>query len=932
MISYLFWTPIATKSTLQSYFRCRQFVYISYYSTVTKIVERLNHYLVEEVIIMLFSNCKKTSLSVLFFLLNLSFSGSFTYATTPPSDNTDVAEISPELIQQQREIWENQLKITLDQFNALDLILEDLALVIHNDSAKVTNKRIVLEEIKNIRSLIEEVKKDSFINLDPVVLSVLQNVLTGVINHTSQALSAGFKTLPPFDLVLCMNRSKPIDFETLDIDKDLEASKLAVASLDKQAKNVGLSWYNKAYRKLDDWVIQPTSKSKLLQSSGKVIAVSSFLAWYFLWFHSDRGQATEDRLPSYTDITTKIISENPHLIGNIDTINKLAGEELARLKAACPTYYSWENWLRKKVGSYADVGVNGLKTMPGERHHNGRNALGSLGKFEEKWTNIDRGAMPLGKYLMAGFAYSMFKDKLTLATDWASKRIENAHNGMRGGAFKKTANDNEVMIEPKVKFDDLVGMDHAKDVLSMIVKYIEDPERWDRSKLTPEKGYLLTGPTRTGKSFIAEALAGEIREMMKTQGRNPDDFKFFVIKSSFIKQHGIANVLNMAKNESPCVLFIDEIDLLRLQRASGDTDLLNEFLVAMSGCLESDPKKQVIVLAATNKPENMDEALKQRGRFGKEIRFEYPSFNDRKSFLTKRLSPLAISLDSFDIDKIAHETEGRSFEDLNALVRKAFQRAKIMGTSLSQELLEEAIDTEIRNIIFDSSKQLPENEQNLLAVHQAGHTLVASLLDIGQQMSKVTIRPVLAKLKEELPWDAHYKDDNEKQKTIEHGKIFLNHNHDTLQIFSRERKINLCKMNLAGHIAEEVLLGSCGYSHHTHDTEQALQIAKSIVFEGLVPERLSKNKQDELFDKSFELLNACKAEVRQLLEQHKETLARLTKALKEELTLDAAQVAAIINPVAAAAQPSQATTSATQDDTAPKTDLYITLPVAPQAA
>ena len=490
----------------------------------------------------------------------------------------------------------------------------------------------------------------------------------------------------------------------------------------------------------------------------------------------------------------------------------------------------------------------------------------------------------------------LFQNELSSLSTWGKKKINSTTNFLRGGAFKKKEDEEETKFEPKVNFDDLVGLEQAKETLSLVLKYIEDPERFDRAKLTPEKGYLLTGPTRTGKSFTAEALAGEIKKIIKNKNRNPTEFGFYVIKASYIIKHGIAKLLDMAKKEAPCVLFIDEIDLLGLQRAGGNKELLGEFLLSMSGCLDSDPNKQVIILAATNKPENLDEALKQRGRFGKEIRFEYPGFTDRKTFLFKKLDALSINLKALDLDKLAKETEGSSFEDLNAMVKKAFQKAKIKGEALNQACLEESLNTEIRNIMYQSNKELPEHEKQLLAIHQAGHALATMLLESHQKIALVTILPILSKLKEEMVWDGYYKDEEEKQQPIEYGKIFTYHDHDTLNAHDEEEKIKLCKISLAGHVAEKLLLRSCGYSYHLEDKQRALQIAKSIVMKGIKIDKLPEKMQNKLFEDAFALLDTYETQITKLLEDHKDQLHLLATTLREKEILSADELYGLLYP------------------------------------
>lgn len=861
---------------------------------------------------MIFTNCKKMFLLVLFAShINIHVIAS----EIQPSPSSQENQFSQEEI---LNILEEKLTHLLAQYNAVDMILEDLALSVNNDQiARLKNKRVLVEEIKNIRSIIDSVQKDAHVDVNPATLYLLIKILDGITKHITVAVENGFTQLPEFDLGTRVKAWLQEEVDLDNLDADLEIAKKRIDNLDKLAKSAGLLWYNKVYRKIDDYIIQPSMKYHVPQRVGKLA-----LLWYFFWFHTERGTSPENEITAEDtamqikdEATLRALEKNckislamaKKMQADLSDLN-LDGQEELYIDQIPPSsvavnlpkkYYDWEYWLRKKTGPYYHTtGTMGYGDMD-IRYHTlaGKNKLQFLGHVDRKLNTFKNGLMPIGALALALYP-DLFFDEFRAAKEWIVKKATALHYKLKGGVYKKKAQETENKVEPKVTFDDLVGAEHAKKVLSVIVKYIEDPERWDRGRFPPEKGYILTGPTRTGKSYMAEALAGEIKKVLKKKDRNPDEFGFYVISASQIIQLGIGKILEFAKAEAPCVLFIDEIDLLGLQRV-GNKEILHEFLSKMSGVMDSDPKKQVIILAATNKPQNLDDALKQYGRFGKEIRFEHPSVEDRRTYLVKRLNNLSLNLDVFNIDKLVLETDGCTFEDLNVIIKRAFQKSKILGHVLNQEYLEEALDTEVRNIILDDSKTIPENEKTLIAAHQAGHALATSLLKTNRVIAKVTIRPVLSKVKEESIWVTYYQDDKTdditKQKTIEYGKMFTYTPYDTLHLDSRQEKINHCKIELAGHAAEEILFNGCGYSYHAKDKEKALEIAKSIMFEGLRIDIMPKKVQNEMIEKALDLLNTCKKEVTELLEQHKDKLQALTSALQQKLSLTSQEIDAIIN-------------------------------------
>lgn len=802
--------------------------------------------------------------------------------TEDHNNESTPVEIPKEIIEEHNNYVENVLKNLLVNYNGVDLILEDLALIIGNGQIHaIKNKREVIEEIKNLRGLIGTIKNDSYVQVDLYKIALLNKILVAIIGHIDQGLANDFKNFPHFAIEQHIKRSIQSLETVQDLDEEFAKVPQQLEQLTKNAQNAGLHWYNKIYRVIDRHIIEPCDKYHIPRRTGKFL-FGAFVA-YLLWFHTDRGTKQVVAVDGHG--APIMDGQGSHVLVNVAPVSHA---QIAEFKNSENLYYGWEYWLRYKVGPRPH-----FNSKMGDITNSMQ--LGWFGEFERKLIEYNSGLMPMAA-LCIPYVASVYGNELGEISDWFSKKAHNVHNFLKGGVFRnKVAQTEKERLEPKITFDDIVGMDHAKEVLSLIVKYIEAPERWDRSKLTPEKGYLLTGPARSGKSYIAEALAGEIKTLMKKLNRNPDEFGFYVIKASYIAQHGIAEILAMAKREAPCVLFIDEIDLLSLQR-TGNKEMLSEFLQSMGGAIENDPGKQVIILAATNKPENIDFALKQRGRFGKEIRFEYPNFDNRKLFMLKKLNALAVDTDQFDIDKITYETEGYSFEDLNSMIKRAFQKAKINSTVLSQQMLDESLDSEIRNIIMNDYKKLPENEKRILAAHQAGHALATLLIETGKQLSKVTIRPITSKLKEENVWDGMYKAEDEKQKPTEYGQIFTFHSHDTINVMSLETKLNLCKMHLAGHIAEEILIGSCGFSYHAEDNQKALDIAKTITFAGIKIDTLPKKKQNELFDKAFEIVKKCETEVRQLLTTNKDTLEIIATALQNKETLTRQQIDELLNP------------------------------------
>lgn len=521
--------------------------------------------------------------------------------------------------------------------------------------------------------------------------------------------------------------------------------------------------------------------------------------------------------------------------------------------------------------------------------------------MEELFAAYYKGLFPLGGALLWMYGEDLNEKWSYEIKPYIEKKAKALHYRLLGGAYIARA-DKLDEIKAEVTFDDLVGLDHVKEYFKLLVDYLENPEMYDRRKLTPQKGCLLVGPTRTGKTHSVSALHGEIKRMLKRTGQ-AEKFSFIEIPAASLndtKRGGIRRWMYVLQSKAPCIAFIDEIDLINLQRTGKNVELM-EFLTALSGMLdETDPQKQVIIIAATNKPESLDSALRQPGRFGKEIRFEYPDLNSRKTYITMQLKKLSLDLSHFDIEKIALETEGHSYATLKTLTDNAVLKARVAGQSVTQHHLQSALDEEIRHIL-PTTKIIPDHEKHIVATHFAGHALVLHLLDSHTKLAKVTINPVMTSIKEELIGKqllqgayGHKQTTDKEQDRYDHGSIFTYHQEDSINIASRKEQLKQCKIALAGVATEKLMLGSCGYSCHKKDTEEALSIAMRLVCAGINPNSLPTLIQKQKYDEALELLNQCEKEVTLLLEQHKDTLENIITELQANGTLTSQEIAEIV--------------------------------------
>lgn len=767
----------------------------------------------------------------------------------------------------------------------IDHIVERLALLVSKHQIRnIKNKTEVIDILKDIRLLLSNTLKDqatintiSDSQLQAQIALALLHLCDSITAYLDHAIKQNFTAIKPFDISQLTNRHMAIDLTPEQINENLTSVSTKIKQLDKKAEFAGLTWYNIATRKFESTIVKPCNKynipliTKMIVGWGSIILYTGWKGGSTYVRNEERKFCSKFNL----EFDSKETRANDDYIKQQGLISRYAYKLLDIVKSH-PYPYNIQGMI-----DWEEAGKDPEK-------------YGLISEFDRFVNQTMLNNEPLVRLffgLALGSSLKLCKARLI---PWLTKKGNFAWNFLRGGAYRKKAVEGVWDFVPTVRFKDVVGLDEIKESLSFIIRFIDNPEQYLRVNTAPEKGFLLTGPTRTGKSFMVEALCGEIYDMLKKRGRE-NEFKFWKIDSSIIHEYGITDILETAKSNAPIVLFIDEIDLLGLQRVANN-QLLSQFLTSMGTTLDSDPSKQVILIGATNKPETTDIAIRQYGRLGKEIRFEYPAFKFRKIYLEKELNDMALDLNQFDLTALAQKTEGKSFEDLRAIIRNAMIRSWTRGQKLTQQLLEESLDTEIRRIIMTDRKELSKAEKYILATHFAGRALAMTLLKMHAVLDKVTIKAVMTDLHEEAQWeDLMNKDEKDKQKKIIHGAIFTRYLHDTINLNSYEQIVNEIKSLLAGFMAEEILLGSCSYKCHPKNSERAYAMIESLVFEGVPSVKFSKKTYRSLADKVYELFKQYKQEVKELLAENRNALEAIAQALEERDILTGTEIQAIID-------------------------------------
>lgn len=324
---------------------------------------------------------------------------------------------------------------------------------------------------------------------------------------------------------------------------------------------------------------------------------------------------------------------------------------------------------------------------------------------------------------------------------WGMSSLIQKKMGTTSGNFMSFGNGGAKIYadsEVSTTFADVAGQEEAKEGLNEIVDFLHHPAKYASIGAKLPKGALLVGPPGTGKTLMARAVAGEAK------------VPFFAISGSdFVQMFvgmGAAKVRDLfmqAKEKAPCIIFIDEIDAIGKKRNSGPVggndereQTLNQLLTEMDGF---DGQKGVVILAATNRPESLDNALLRPGRFDRRVIMNLPDLEGRKAILNVHLRN--IRHDHIDVDLIARATAGSSGAELANIVNEAALRAVRNGKkSVGTSDLEESVET----VIAGTQKKgmvISEREKKIIAYHEIGHALVAAMQTHSAPVHKITIIP-----------------------------------------------------------------------------------------------------------------------------------------------------------------------------------------------
>jgi cell division protease FtsH len=458
------------------------------------------------------------------------------------------------------------------------------------------------------------------------------------------------------------------------------------------------------------------------------------------------------------------------------------------------------------------------------------------------------------------------------------------------GSFGRSRHRVTTKEQSKVTFQDVAGVDEAKEELQEIIQFLRNPKKFQRLGGRIPRGILLVGEPGCGKTLLAKAIAGEA------------DVPFFSISGSdFVEMFvgvgasRVRDLFKQAKENSPCIIFLDEVDAIGRKRGAGVAggghdereQTLNAILVEMDGFGTDD---QVIVIAATNRPDVLDNALTRPGRFDRQIFVPLPDIKGRMEILKVHARKVRLGPDA-DLHRLARGTPMFSGADLEAIINEAALAATMSEKEYVEMVdLEEARD-KVRWGRARRSRVIDEKEKVATAFHESGHALVQSLLEHTDPVHKVSIIPRgrMGGATFSLP---------EQDRTM----------------YTKKFCLALIRVCFGGRVAEEIFCGDIS-SGAQSDIQQATEIARRMMMDWGMSDTLGfrrygqedggygdmlygreySDRTAEIIDNEIKtIMDEAYAHVKQLLEEHRDQMTGLKDALMKYETLDGDEVQQII--------------------------------------
>lgn len=584
------------------------------------------------------------------------------------------------------------------------------------------------------------------------------------------------------------------------------------------------------------------NRKKLIYGIITVILIAALCATYYFIFFKENTDKEDENKVAYTqlikDINDKKIEKIEMTTGSTNVKVKYVGDDDKKMKnAVVPNVQAFIELIQKKVEDGNNI----------ELIQKPRNSFATI---------FDTIISLLPTILMIVLFYII---------------IEMQGLGDKGQVY------NPDISEDKVTFKDVAGLKEEKDEMIEIVDFLKEPEKYTKMGAKVPKGVLLCGKPGTGKTLIAKAIAGEANVPFISMSGSE-----FVEMFAGLGASRVRKLFSKAKDISPCIIFIDEIDAIGSRRTAtsgADTEnnqTLNQLLVEMDG-FNSDTS--IIVIAATNRPEMLDEALLRPGRFDRRITIGLPDVNDREEILKIHAKDKKIS-ENVSLRSIAEDTAGASGAELaNILNEAAIYAATRKHTEIDQNDIEDAMK-KVEMGLEKKNKAISEKDKKLTAYHEAGHAVVSKYLPTQDQVKEISIIP----------------------RGVAGGYTMYKNNEDKFYVSKTEMEEKLISL-MGGRAAEKVALDDIS-TGASNDIEVAMKIARDMVtVYGMDDEigpisinidkdpyqlqLLGNNLEDKIGKEVSKILDNAYKRAQEILIEHRDKLDAVAYVLLEKEKIDA---------------------------------------------
>ena len=752
-------------------------------------------------------------------------------------------EISTEQLQQEHEFFQSCMTQARQETQTIGWCIQQLFQTINAGKLKLTptQKEMIIPELTAIQDLTNMMLETLFVQNSPEAL--FQGILlnTALLDHLIDALSKNIckvKARAIFDALEKRSQQSISDSGILNL---AQKNQIKIDQLVSICENMGLNWYHHFYRCM---------KKNNAYSIAKGVGIAAVTATVAAMAMCVASQIMDQ--PAIEKIFGAYPEKRPGFDGY--RIHQRDPQSNAR---------SYE----KDIPIYANLRTED-QTIP-------QKLLIMTGSLQSVGLLATSALLTLNYKDLFSWMYS---DTVGWAQDKAAQKLHEYDQKLQGTAKQNLSKNGY----EKVYFKDMVGSEELEQLAKKIANFMKYPERYERAQIEEHRGILLFGPPQTGKTLFAKAL----RTLIEDEFGDDKQLHFIDAKSLYdVNGWSIEYIFWYASFYAPCIIFFDEIDLIGTHRDK-KPESTSQLLTCMQGI--DMTSKQIIVIGATNRPEQIDKALLVDGRFGKIIHIEYPKYQDRKTFLDQQLAKRCINLDPEYIDYIAQETDGCSYNNLKRIITESIILSSIETRQVTQSDFEKTLDAEVRKI--QPAKTMSDAERKIVAIYQAGKAVARHVLKTVQEVVKITINPVIKEVK---PTDVGLVIDSKADKVSENtklatskseqriklGEVFTKCTASHNELLSDSDQEKECLALLAGSAALKLLLNDSFAQCNKHDRADVMQMIYGLISQG---ERID----DKLKTQALTIKEKYDAQILQILQEHQPLLEKVVEKLMQQTTID----------------------------------------------